>query len=646
MFGLSFLNAGILFATLATIIPLLIHLFIKNKPIKVYFSSLKFLREVIEEQRKKMTINQIILLILRMLTILFIVLSLAKPVIKLPFVERSNYHPPTAVAFILDTSPSMDYVIEQKTQIQYGIDIIKNIQKNMTKDDISLIYTSDFLYNSLKSRLIYGTPPENELSNISFTWNPEPLSRLIDLAEKELETSQYLHKEIYIISDFNYENLGFSAEDLNLPTSFITTFSDTLRINLSTEKVVIKRELIDGNLQRIAEFEVMNNSPLNLRDQIVRLNLNGTTIAEKMIDFQPFEKKIDYFVINHENLNWNSGYVEIRNERFLPDNKNFFTFYSDPRPKIGVITDQSSIPKHISVLANLFIGKNGHLEFINHENLQLSDIDKYHFFIFYLNHYSNRIQALISDLKKNNCQSLFILNSALDDTSKRFFTTNYGLEISETNKNTILEPITSFHQWHRIVGDFKFNTSLTLYSKPALNINVTKNNIPLVSTNSNPLVIENKDIFINIDFSANQNFFTYPAFPIIIYRSLSWISRYDGRVNDHFVGDDFVRKAGVLKNPNGEEFDTMLSGLRFNQPGIWIFKDKNNKTEIAIAVNMSDYQNQSRHQKPNINTLHENYLNFVLSTDKGNELWKLLLWACLLFLAFEMGFVLFLSRNK
>ena len=647
--GIAFLNAGILIAALATLIPLIIHLFVKNKPIKVYFSSLKFLSEIIEERRKKITLNQIILLILRMLIILFLILSLSKPVLKLPFIKAANYHPPTAVAFILDTSPSMDYVIDQKTQIGHGIEIIKNIQNEMNEKDISYFLTSSNIHNSLKSRLIYGTIPDRDFLDINFTWTPEQMSKLITTAETELQKSQFLHKEIYVISDLQQTEL---PEEINIPLSFISTFKDSIRINLSVEKVFIKKEPVAGVLQRLIEFEVVNYSPLYQRDQIVRLNINGTTIAEKMIDFAPDERKTDYFVLTSENLEWNYGYVEIRNERFLPDNRHYFSFYSDPLPKIGVISQAGDIPRPIEALVEIFLGDNGDLHYLNLENFQLADRNNYHFIIFYLTNMSNRIEALIRELNNNNYRCMFILHPNLSEEGRRFFDSQYNLTLTPNSANDIL-PVISFHQWHQIVGDFMFNAQINLYSKPALNITLGQNNSPLINTEVAPLIIENKDIFINIDFSANsQNLLTYPAFPIIVYRSFSWISQFDGSLNNYTIGDAFTQRNGYLKSPSNDVYDISNSGFRFNEPGIWSYSDSETfATSSFIAVNMQDYENQSKHNPMTdisvAKIITDTSTKIIGQETQGNEIWKILLWTALLFIATEMTLVrIFQNKAK
>jgi len=245
---------------------------------------------------------------------------------------------------------------------------------------------------------------------------------------------------------------------------------------------------------------------------------------------------------------------------------------------------------------------------------------------------------------------MFILHPNLDEGARRFFSSNYGLEITTLPGRNVL-PVTAFHQWHRIVGDFNFGTGINLFSRPATAINLGRNNSPLINTEVAPLIIENNDIFINIDFSVSgQNLLTHPAFPIVVYRSFSWISQFEGEMNNYSIGDGFRHRQGALRSPSGEEFDASLTGFRFFEPGIWTHVDGVGNRSF-LAVNMFDFENQSRHNPmsetdiENVSFLGTDYINKVLSQDMGNEIWKALLWAALLFLITEMIMVLLLQRK-
>jgi len=648
MFGLSFINTAFLITACTIVIPLLIHLFVKTKPQRLYFSSLKFLRAIVEEQRRIMSINQIILLILRMLVLLFVVLALARPVMQIPFGVKKNYHPPTAVAFILDTSPSMDYVINQKNQIQYGLEIINLIQKEITSSDQSILLTSDYSFNALKSRMFAGPIPQSELQNIEFTWTPEPLYRLIQQATSDLTQTDLLHKEIYIISDLQQTEL---PTDSAIPITMINTFSDSLRYNLAIESVGVRKELINEHLQRIVEFQVANYSPVTLKDQIVRLIFNGITISEKMIDLNPFEKKSDFFMINNELPNWNHGYVEVRNERFLPDNRYFFTYYLDPSPKIGILSNSGPLPWAIESLADIYLGVNGGIEYLDLSNLQLSDKDKYHFIILYLSAFNSRLATFLTELHKNEYRCLFILHPNLTQEAKDYLLANYNFEILSLSNNSNI-PITSFHQWHRIVGNFNFSPSFNIQATPAHQIILGQNNTSLVNTELSPLMIENKDLFLNIDFNQrNQSLLTFPAFPIIVYRSFSWISQFDSGLNNFYINEAFPRHEGTLISPTGKEFAADNTGFRFNEPGLWTYIMEGQNSSY-LAVNMSDYENQSMHNPiKEINIAKINIRNEFSKTEvlglnnQGTEIRNFFYWLALILLATEMIFIILLQRK-
>src|SRR5690554_3435023 len=115
MFSLSFLNSGLLIASLSAIIPLLIYFFAKKRPDRVVFSSIRFITLSSEEKKSKINLKNILLLIIRTLIFLFIALIFARPIIETFRGIGSNYHAPTTISVIADNSWSMDYY-SQSTQ--------------------------------------------------------------------------------------------------------------------------------------------------------------------------------------------------------------------------------------------------------------------------------------------------------------------------------------------------------------------------------------------------------------------------------------------------------------------------------------------------------------------------------------------------
>ena len=102
MFG--FLNSAILFAGLAALIPLIIHLFSRRRVKIVEFSSLKHLFAMQKRQVRRLKIRQLLLLLLRMLIILAVVAAFARPTSNSGVVGS---HAAVSAVILFDNSASM-----------------------------------------------------------------------------------------------------------------------------------------------------------------------------------------------------------------------------------------------------------------------------------------------------------------------------------------------------------------------------------------------------------------------------------------------------------------------------------------------------------------------------------------------------------
>ena len=101
---MQYQNPQLLYALLAIVIPILIHLFNFRKHKTVYFSSIRFLKQIKEDKRKRSNLKNLLILLSRMLAIFFLVMVFAKP-----FIPLNKKHNPTKNIFIyIDNSFSMD----------------------------------------------------------------------------------------------------------------------------------------------------------------------------------------------------------------------------------------------------------------------------------------------------------------------------------------------------------------------------------------------------------------------------------------------------------------------------------------------------------------------------------------------------------
>src|SRR5687767_236761 len=109
---MTFVSPLFLWALAAILVPIAIHLFNFRKYKKVYFTNVRFLKELQQESKSKSRLKEILVLIARCLTITCLVLAFCQP-----FIPDQNQNTlkqgSTAVGLYIDNSFSMQNVNKQ-----------------------------------------------------------------------------------------------------------------------------------------------------------------------------------------------------------------------------------------------------------------------------------------------------------------------------------------------------------------------------------------------------------------------------------------------------------------------------------------------------------------------------------------------------
>ena len=80
---LSFVNTAVLLGLLGIGLPILIHLFARQKLRRIEFSSTAFLKAIQNQTMRRMKLRQILLLVLRCLAVCLLVVAFARPTLKM-----------------------------------------------------------------------------------------------------------------------------------------------------------------------------------------------------------------------------------------------------------------------------------------------------------------------------------------------------------------------------------------------------------------------------------------------------------------------------------------------------------------------------------------------------------------------------------
>jgi len=100
---MTFLHLALVAGTSLGAVPILIHLLTRRRHKVVRWGAMKYLLEAIEEQNKRIQIEDLILLALRVLVVVLIALALARPMVRGDDVAAG----PRLAVVLIDNSPSM-----------------------------------------------------------------------------------------------------------------------------------------------------------------------------------------------------------------------------------------------------------------------------------------------------------------------------------------------------------------------------------------------------------------------------------------------------------------------------------------------------------------------------------------------------------
>jgi len=218
---MQFLHPGFLFALFAISIPIIVHLFNFRRYKTVYFSNVRFLREVQEETSSRSKLKHWLVLASRILALSFLVFAFAQP-----YIPSKRNHVAAGRKFVsiyIDNSFSMNAVSGGRSLFDKAKLAAKEMAGSYSADDEFQLLTNDF--QGRHQRLVgkeefMGMVDELEISpavrNLS-----EITRRQKDALSRENSSSQV----IYLLSDFQ-KNMGALNIDSSVSYNLIPLAAD------------------------------------------------------------------------------------------------------------------------------------------------------------------------------------------------------------------------------------------------------------------------------------------------------------------------------------------------------------------------------------------------------------------------------------
>src|SRR5438105_5795249 len=141
--SMSFLIPSLLGFLVLASVPIIIHLLNRRRFMRVDWAPMKYLKLTIKTNRRRLRIEQLILLAVRTLAIIILVLALARPLLSAAGVGgwlggRNR----TARVLVLDDSLSMGYQVERRSAFDAAKDAAGRLIQSIGAQDSVTVLTS------------------------------------------------------------------------------------------------------------------------------------------------------------------------------------------------------------------------------------------------------------------------------------------------------------------------------------------------------------------------------------------------------------------------------------------------------------------------------------------------------------------------
>jgi hypothetical protein len=683
---MTFVYPTFLWALLAISIPVIIHLFNFRRYKKVYFTNVRFLRELQHESKSKSRLKEILILLSRCLAIACLVLAFCQPVVQDQKAGKAAAGA-NAVSIYIDNSFSMDNVQKQGPLLDIARMDAQGIVKAYGGADKFQIITNDF---EGKHQRFYSR--EDVLSKIDEIKISSAVRNYSDVIKRQYEflnSSGIGNKKIYSLTDAQRStfDIGKVNEDSSIKTILIPLKANQVN-NVYVDTCWFETPLQQkGFIQKLHAVVVnMGNNPVNSGS--AKLFVNKQQLAISSFSIDSYSKKEIQFSFECKQSGFNYGSIKIDDYPVTFDDELFFSFNS--KINIGVCLLSGKDLKESNAFEALFKG-DSLFNFYSY-NEQSVDFSKFKSCdVVVLNQLTEISSGILSEVSKfvNNGGSAVIVPAANSNI------TSYNTLLSALQLPAFTQLDTSSVKTEKIETGGKFYTGVFEKIEDRLNLPVINRHFRVNAASKSDfetiLTLQNSDPLMGFVHRGNgsvylitapldqrsSNFSKHALFVPTIYRvcfgSLKSSALFY-EVNSNNVlsirnegGEDdrppHIRslsgKADIIPEIHPAENNLLLyTRSQISTPGFYEIV-KNNDSLLPLAFNYSRKESDLRcYTKEEIDrqiadrglrsfrvmeNTQQDISKLVAEEAQGKKLWKLFIILALSFIIIEILLLRFLK---
>lgn len=336
LLSMEFLFPGFLWALLAVAIPLVIHLFHFRRFKRVYFTNVRFLREVKEETAARQRLRNLLVLAMRMLAVAALALAFAQPIIPL---GRDLLKGQKAVSIFVDNSFSMSAMSEDVPLLELARRKAKQIVEAYAVDDQFQILTHAF--EGRHQRMVGKEEALSLIDEIERTPVVHRLDQILLRQQQALERTAAPHRVAWVLSDFQASIVpdALQPPDTGMQVQLVPLQS------VQEQNVAIDSAWFESPVQMLDQTNLLfvrlhnygNDAAENVR---LSLRYGGEKKPVGTLSVPARSTVIDTIPLTVRSTGWHEAVLEITDFPVQFDDQYFVTFYVEEQVDVLLITEE------------------------------------------------------------------------------------------------------------------------------------------------------------------------------------------------------------------------------------------------------------------------------------------------------------------
>ena len=642
---MSFHNPGILYFLFFLLIPIILHIINLRKPKRVYFSSIKLLKNINSKKRKLNKINDLFLLLIRLFAFTFLILAFSKPYkTSYNFIDNGKKN-----KLIIDNSMSMSSQIENLNKLE----IAKNLAYDYIKtnsDNIELIVGNSSLGDFNNQEILFDQIGSIDFDDFSFSL--EEIKNLND-------TSKFNY---IIITDLQFKPTSLLNFDSKEKVTIIP-ISDNNKSNIFIDSCWLKSYDYNSNFYEIY-IKISNGGDFEIDNFSAFLFSDNKQITQSIMDLKPQEDITITMKFPAEKFN-SKLYLQINDDSYQFDNKLFFSVDNIEKSKVLQITNKKSNFEDLSNSTFKFIDFTFQNTYNSLENI-------FGFDAVIINEYfdleKKSIEILSEYVKKGGI--LFIsLNKRFNNEA---LLSKFDIYLRDwSNKDLNVSKINYEHPTCNEIFEEEIKNNMQIFNSSGYYKLSDKSNYNEVLSleNSDPFLISNKyfngNVFVMTSPFEHNTFKNSRLFAPIFFNIFNTnnISKklyefikkeyYIINQKNQLVPQSITNEKNEVKLKSKKEFGKLIiiPTDKLTNHDNYLVKYNDNTTQ-HLSLNFSRDESKIRsisinelnefivdNKMENIRVLDAGYKNQIKFKNEMREYWKFCLILTLLFFLFEILFI-------